>query len=147
MRRRDLLAAAERLALVLEQRLEGRLFPELRRRLSAALPASRRNAILPDDGAVVIKVDLRGPRRELAEQLCALRRASALVVTDPDIMGGDLVLRGTRVPVHLIATLVDRVSTEADILKAYPRLTTEMIRLAPVCAQAYPLRGRPRKQP
>jgi hypothetical protein len=29
----------------------------------------------------------------------------------------------------------------------YPRLTAEMIRLAPVYAAAYPLRGRPRKQP
>jgi uncharacterized protein (DUF433 family) len=142
-----LLDARALLALVLEQRLEGRLFPELRRRLFAALPASPRNAIFLDDGAIVIKVDLREPRRELADQLRALRRARALVVSDPEIMGGDPVFRGTRVPVHLIATLVERNSTGADILKAYPRLTTEMIRLAPVYAQAYPLRGRPRKQP
>jgi hypothetical protein len=51
------------------------------------------------------------------------------------------------VPVHLIATLVEQGSIEAEILKAYPRLTPEMIRLAPAYAQAYPLRGRPRKQP
>jgi uncharacterized protein (DUF433 family) len=62
-------------------------------------------------------------------------------------MGGEPVFRGTRVPVHLITTLVEEGSMQTEILKAYPRLTSEMIRLAPVYAQAYPLRGRPRKQP
>jgi uncharacterized protein (DUF433 family) len=70
-----------------------------------------------------------------------------LAVSDPEIFGGAPVFRGTRVPVHLIATLVERGSTEAEILEAYPRLTCEMIRLASAYAQAYPLRGRPRKQP
>jgi len=76
-----------------------------------------------------------------------LRRARALAVSDAAILSGTPVFRGTRVPVHLIATLVEQGSTEAAILKAYPRLTSEMIRLAPACAQAYPLRGRPRQQP
>jgi len=53
---------------------------------------------------------------------------------------------GTRVPVHLIAKLVSEGSKEADLLRDYPRLTAEMIRLAPVYAQAYPPRGRARKQ-
>jgi uncharacterized protein (DUF433 family) len=56
------------------------------------------------------------------------------------------VFGGTRVPVHLIAKLVSEGSKEADLLKEYPRLTAEMIRLAPLYAQAYPPRGRPRKQ-
>jgi hypothetical protein len=51
------------------------------------------------------------------------------------------------VPVHLIATLLEQGSTEADLLEGYPRLTAEMVRLAPVYAAAYPLRGRPRTQP
>jgi uncharacterized protein (DUF433 family) len=70
-----------------------------------------------------------------------------LAVSDPEIFGGEPVFRGTRVPIHLIATLVEQGSTEVEILEAYPRLTSEMIRLAPAYAQAYPLRGRPRKQP
>jgi len=32
-------------------------------------------------------------------------------------------------------------------MESYPRLNAEMIRLAPVYAAAYPLRGRPRRQP
>jgi uncharacterized protein (DUF433 family) len=51
-----------------------------------------------------------------------------LAVSDPEILGGEPVFRGTRVPVHLIATLVEQGSMEPEILKAYPRLTPEMIR-------------------
>ncbi len=142
-----LLDAWALLALVLERRLESRLFPELRRRLFAALPSSPRDVISLEDGAIVIKIDLREPRRDLAAQLRALRRARALVVSDPEILTGDPVFRGTRVPVHLIATLLEKGATEAQILTAYPRITPEMISLAPVYTQAYPVRGRPRKQP
>jgi uncharacterized protein (DUF433 family) len=134
------------LALALEYRLANRFFPEIRRRLFDALVASPRKAVLSvDDG--LVKVDLQEPRRDLAASLRALRRARSLVVTDAEILGGDPVFRGTRVPVHLIAAMVEQGSTEADIFKAYPRITAEMVRLAPAYAQAYPVRGRPRSQP
>jgi uncharacterized protein (DUF433 family) len=83
----------------------------------------------------------------LTTALRELRRARRLVVSDREIMGGDPVFRGTRVPVHLIAKLAAQDATEAELLHSYPRLTPEMIRLAPLYAAAYPLRGRPRKQP
>jgi uncharacterized protein (DUF433 family) len=134
------------LALVLEYRLANRFFPELRRRLFDALASSPRKAVLSVDEGLV-KVDLQQPRRDLATSLRELRRARSLVVTDPDTLGGDPVFRGTRVPVHLIAAMLEQGSTEADILKGYPRLTAQMVRLAPVFAQAYPIRGRPRSQP
>ena len=133
------------LALALEQRLASGFFPELRRRVFEALAASSHKVLSLEEG--LVKIDLREPRRELAASLRALRRARAVVVSDPQILGGDPVFRGTRVPVHSIATLMTQGSTESEILRAYPRLTPEMIRLAPVYAQAYPLRGRPRKQP
>ncbi len=134
------------LALALEYRLANRFFPELRRRLFDALAASPRKAVLSLDEGLV-KVDLQEPRRDLAAALRALRRARSLVVTDAEILGGDPVFRGTRVPVHVVAAMLEQGSTEADILKAYPRITAEMVRLAPAYAQAYPIRGRPRSQP
>jgi hypothetical protein len=48
--------------------------------------------------------------------------------------------------VHLIASLMGQGLSEADLLEAYPRLTSEMVQLAPIYAAAYPLRGRPRTQ-
>jgi uncharacterized protein (DUF433 family)/predicted nuclease of predicted toxin-antitoxin system len=76
-----------------------------------------------------------------------LRRARRLAVSDSEILGDDPVFRGTRVPVHLIAELVVHGSKPAELIKSYPRLTAEMIRLAPVYAAAHPLRGPRRKQP
>jgi uncharacterized protein (DUF433 family) len=72
-----------------------------------------------------------------------LRRARRLVVNDPEILGGDPGFRGTRVPVHLVAELVAQGSKPAELIESYPRLTAEMIRLAPVYAAAYPLRKQP----
>jgi uncharacterized protein (DUF433 family) len=40
-----------------------------------------------------------------------LHRARRLVVSDPDIVRGDPVFRGTRVPVHMIADLIAQGST------------------------------------
>jgi uncharacterized protein (DUF433 family) len=76
-----------------------------------------------------------------------LRRARRLIVSDPAIMGGDPVFRGTRVQVHMIAELVTQGSTQAELLDSYPRLTAEMIRLAPLYADAYPLCGPNRRLP
>jgi uncharacterized protein (DUF433 family) len=140
-----LLDARALVSLSLERRLSDRLAPELRRQLFDALAGSPRNVVSLEGG--LIKIDLREPRREVASSLRELRRARRLVVSDPDNMGGDPVFRGTRVPVHMIAELVTKGSTQAELLESYPRLTADMIRLAPVYAAAYPLRGRPRRQP
>jgi uncharacterized protein (DUF433 family) len=133
------------MALTLERRLAERFAPQLRREAFNALTASTRHVLSLEGGFV--KIDLREPRRELAKSLRALRRVRTLVISDPDILGGDPVFRETRVPVHLIATLVEQGAAEAELLEGYPRLTLEMIHLAPIYAAAYPMRGRPRKQP
>jgi uncharacterized protein (DUF433 family) len=132
------------MSLALERRLADRVVPELRREIFDALDA-RRGTVSLEGG--LLRIDLREPRRELAASLRELRRARRLVVTDPEILGGEPVFRRTRVPVHLIATLLGQGSPEADLLEGYPRLTPEMVRLAPLYAAAYPLRGRPRQQP
>jgi uncharacterized protein (DUF433 family) len=133
------------MSLALERRLADRFVPELRREVFDALADAPRNTVSLDGG--FLKIDLREPRRELARSLRTLRRARQVVATDPDIMGGEPVFRGTRVPVHMIATLLAEGSTEAELLVGYPRLTAEMIRVAPIYAAAYPPRGRPRAQP
>lgn len=133
------------MSLALEQRLADRLMPEMRRKVFDALGTAAHNRISVDGG--LLTIDLREPRRELAASLRRLRRARALVISDPDILGGDPVFRGTRVPAHLIATLLGHGSAEAELLDAYPRLTAEMVQLAPIYASAYPLRGRPRRHP
>jgi uncharacterized protein (DUF433 family) len=76
-----------------------------------------------------------------------LRKARHIVIRDPEILGGDPVFRGTRVPVHPIAKLVAQGRKQAELIESYPRLTAEMIRLAPIYAAAYPLQRTFHQQP
>jgi uncharacterized protein (DUF433 family) len=140
-----LLDARALVSLAIERRLADRVAPELRRQVFDALVESPRNAVLLEGG--LLKIDLREPRRALAASLRDLRRARRMVVSDPEILGGDPVFRGTRVPVHMIAELIAQGSTPGELIGGYPKLTAEMIRLALLYAAAYPLRGRPRRQP
>jgi uncharacterized protein (DUF433 family) len=141
-----LLDARALMSLSIERRLSAAIAtPELRRKVFDALADAPRNVVSLEGG--LIKIDLREPRRALAASLRELRRAKRLVVSDPEILGGDPVFRDTRVPVHMIAELIAQGSTPAELRESYPRLTAEMIRLAPIYAVAYPLRGRPRGQP
>jgi uncharacterized protein (DUF433 family) len=45
-------------------------------------------------------------------------------------MLGKPVIRGTRIPVELVIRKLSEGATEADLLDAYPRLTSEDIRAA-----------------
>jgi hypothetical protein len=103
-------------SLSIEQRLSDRLAtPELRRRVFDALADAPRNTVSLEGG--LIKIDLREPRRALAASLRDVRRARRLVVSDPEILGGDPVFRGTRVPVHLIAELVAQGGKPAELIE------------------------------
>ena len=130
--------------LALERRLAADTKPEFRRRLSAAIAAAPKRRIV-NVGA--LRVDMGEARHEVMERLKELRRAERLVTVNPEIMGGNPVFRGTRVPVHQIAELLATGETIEPLRDDYPRVSEEMIRLAPTYAAAHPLRGRPRKQP
>lgn len=49
---------------------------------------------------------------------------------NPEIMLGKPVIRGTRIPIELILRKLSEGATEAELLDAYPRLTTEDIQAA-----------------
>ncbi|MCL4519043.1 MAG: DUF433 domain-containing protein [Thaumarchaeota archaeon] len=52
----------------------------------------------------------------------------ARVVLDTEILGGKPVIKGTRIPVHLILELLASGMTEEEILGEYPTLKREDIR-------------------
>ena len=52
------------------------------------------------------------------------------VAVDPQVMVGKPVIRGTRIPVELIVRMLAQGRSEADILREYPRLQPEDIRVA-----------------
>ena len=56
--------------------------------------------------------------------------ATDRIVIDPTVMLGKPVIRGTRIPVELIVRKMGEGATEADLLDAYPALTSADIRAA-----------------
>lgn len=91
-----------------------------------------------------LTVDLSSFMRETDEGLDRLAAARSLVVSDPGILGGTPVIKGTRIPVHGVAASVAAGVPFARILESYPALDLGKIDLARIYAEANPFRGRPR---
>ncbi len=94
-----------------------------------------------------LTVDVRLIEGAIQDKLNALERAKKMVTIDQDVLGGTPCFRGTRIPVHDVAAMIANGDPKSTVLKAYPRLTTEQVDLAPLYAGAYPRRGRPRRNP
>ena len=75
--------------------------------------------------------------------IAKLLEARARVVSDPDIMSGHPVFRGTRIPVHAIAEMMEQGASAKEMRAGYPSLKAKDFDLALLYAQAYPERGRP----
>lgn len=120
--------------------LEGRTGPLHRAR---ALRRRRRPFLIGDG----ITVDLAVYVSEIDERARRVAQARAMVVQDPDILGGsEPVIRGTRVPVYDVAASVAVGIPHEEILTSYPSLTGEQVELAALYASAEPPRGRPRRR-
>jgi uncharacterized protein (DUF433 family) len=132
--------------LSLERDLMEDTTPSFRRKLFKAIAAAPAKGV-KRIAVGTLTLDLAQYWREVSHRIRDLRRSERLAVSDTDILGGVPVFRGTRIPIHMIADLLKQGETAEKLRKGYPRLTDEMIRLAPIYAGAHPLRGRPRRQP
>lgn len=120
---------------MLSQERRQRLFAEIERR-----PAARH---VKADALVI--VDVAEARRQVARQARALEAAEAAVTRDKAVMNGEPVFSGTRIPVRMVAAMLEQGADEAEILGGYPSLDRHHLPLALVWATANPRRGRPRK--
>lgn len=131
--------------LSLERELASDTTPSFRRKLFKAIGiALAQGAKTVAVGA--LSLDLRPSWREVVLRIKDLRRAERLAGTSAEVLGGVPVFRGTRIPIHMVAELLSQGETAKSLLAGYPRLTEEMIRLAPIYAGAHPLRGRPSRR-
>ena len=71
------------------------------------------------------------------------RAARRMVVRNPRVLGGEPCIRGTRVPVYMIAELVAAVGI-AETHDTYPFLSVEQIELASVYSLSNPRRRPPK---
>src|SRR5579863_528017 len=136
---------------VLYLRLEAegvRLLPlAARREIAKQIESSPEidTVILTEGSALTIQVKL--VRLQLDQDLKRLDRAENMIVSDPEIMHGMPVYRGTRIPVELIADMLSQGANTAEILEGYPALDKEKVELALLYVQAFPRRGRPASRP
>jgi uncharacterized protein (DUF433 family) len=72
--------------------------------------------------------------------------AEEMVVEDPEILSGTAVIRGTRVPVQIVAALFDAGTPMDRILKSYPSVTESQVEPASIYVKAVPQRGRPKRR-
>lgn len=93
-----------------------------------------------------VQVLLSSIWEDVDRRLSQLREAQEIVVEDPEILSGIPVIRGTRIPVHDVASLVDAGTPLQELLEIYPKLTPSLIELASIYAKANPQRGRPARR-
>lgn len=119
---------------MLSQERRQRLFEEVEQR-----PDAKR---VKADALVII--DVEEARRQIARRVRDLEAAEAAVTRNDALMGSEPVFKGTRVPVRLIAAMLDHGASEAEILDGYPALEARHLELARIWAAAHPRRGRPK---
>jgi len=98
-------------------------------------------------GASALVIEVERARREVKQELGRLRTAQDMVVSDPEIMRGTPVFKGTRIPVDLVAEMTAQGATIEEILEGYPSLGRKQVELAPLYVTAFPRRGRPAQRP
>jgi uncharacterized protein (DUF433 family) len=104
------------------------------------------DAIFVSEGRALL-IQVKTVRKELDERLKKLELAESVIVEDPETMRGTPVYRGTRIPVELIADILNQGASIDEIVEGYPALDREKIELAPLYVQAFPRRGRPATRP
>ena len=69
------------------------------------------------------------------------------ISVDAGILSGTPCLKGTRVPAHYVADMVENGDTVQEILTAYPYLTEGQVHAAVAYTRAFPDRARPEIHP
>jgi uncharacterized protein (DUF433 family) len=147
VKRRDkarLLVARGLVALRLAHETADVLTLQGRRAVVATSIRSPRQSMIRAD---MIVVDARPAARTVRSGLSLLAKARGIVSSTPEVLGGTPVFKGTRIPVHDVADMLANGDRPAAIVKAFPQLDTDRVRLGAIYAMAYPARGRPRTKP
>jgi len=118
------------------------LSTERRHRLFTAIAAKPTARTVKADELLI--VDVGEARRQVGRGVRDLEAAEAMVARDKATLGGEPVFKGTRIPVHGVAAMLDAGASAEDILSGYPRLTGRMLDLARIWVAAHPRRGRPK---
>ena len=118
-----------------------------RREIADSIQRSPKTEKLPVANGTALLLEIGTARRRVESQLKQLVQIEEMVVSDPEIMRGTPVFKGTRIPVDLVADMLAQGATVEEILEGYPTLSKEKVAIAPLYMRAFPRRGRPSRRP
>ena len=130
------------LQLKLWSQVGGILSQERREKLFEAIMREPNASQVRADDLLII--DVAEARKQIAARTQELEEAEAMIAQDKAVMGGEPLFKGARIPVRLIASMLEDGVSEEEILAGYPKLTSRHLALAPIWVAAHPRRGRPK---
>lgn len=97
-------------------------------------------------GDIQISVECKAFRQKVARNLSAFRWGRRRIVSNPDVMAGEPVFRGTRIPLQHVASLFRKSIPEKEIAEDFPALSSRDLAYARLFSRLGDRPGRPRKR-
>ena len=97
-------------------------------------------------GKMQLLVECKSFRQTVAKNLATFRWGKRRVVSSPEVLGGEPVFRGTRIPVQHVASLFRKSVPEQEIVEDFPSLSERDLAYARLFSRLGEKPGRPRKR-
>lgn len=97
-------------------------------------------------GDIQVSVECKAFRQKVAQNLTAFRWGRRRIVSNPDVLGGEPVFRGTRIPLRHVASLFRKGVSEKEIAEDFPALSSRDLAYARLFSRLVERPGRPRKR-
>ncbi len=97
-------------------------------------------------GEVKIWMDCKPFRHTVAKNLAAYRWGRRRIVSSPELLGGEPVFRGTRIPIQHVASLFRKGVAEQEVAEDFPTLSARDLAYARLFARFGEKPGRPKKR-
>ena len=118
-----------------------------RRRIARLIEREPATDLLPVEDGSSVFIELKSARKEIDVEVERLNEIAAMVESNPEIMRGTPVFKGTRIPVDSIASMLSQGASMEELLDGYPSLNRKHIEAAPLYVKAFPYKGRPPVHP
>ena len=104
------------------------------------------NDLVYRSGEMQMSIECKSLRQTVAKNLAAYRWGRRRVVSSPNVLGGEPVFRGTRIPLQHVASLFRKRVPESEIAEDFPALNPRDLAYARLVARVGDRPGRPKKR-
>jgi uncharacterized protein (DUF433 family) len=102
--------------------------------------------VVYQSGETRVLIECKSFRQTVDRNLEAYRWGRRRVVSSPEVLGGEPVFRGTRIPVQHVASLFRKGASEQEIAEDFPSLSARDLAYARLAARLGQKPGRPKKR-